>query len=159
MKPDDGKTTSEQMECIYSHKHNCNCYMKKKPFSHKTTGELEKEFPHLKDWKIKEIENPKEKIGQAKPSLHHVPPRVLLEVAQAMMEGSKKYGIYNYRKAGVSYSTYYSSTFRHLIAWFEGEDIDPDSGLSHVVKAISGLIVLRDSMLQNNYQDDRPNTL
>jgi hypothetical protein len=104
------------------------------------------------------IENPKEKIGQAKPSLHHVPPRVLLEVAQAMMEGSKKYGIYNYRKAGVSFSTYYSSTFRHLIAWFEGEDIDPDSGLSHITKAISGLIVLRDSMLENNYQDDRPNT-
>ena len=104
------------------------------------------------------IENPKEAIGQAKPSLHHVPPRVLLEVAQAMMEGSKKYGIYNYRKAGVSYSTYYSSTFRHLIAWFEGEDIDPDSGLSHITKAISGLIVLRDSMLEGNFTDDRPNT-
>lgn len=102
--------------------------------------------------------NPKEKIGQAKPSLHHVPPRVLLEVAQAMMEGSKKYGIYNYRKAGVSFSTYYSSTFRHLISWFEGEDIDPDSGLHHVTKAIAGLIVLRDSMLENNYKDDRPNT-
>ena len=101
--------------------------------------------------------NPKESIGQTKPSLHHIPPRVLLEVAQAMMEGSKKYGIYNYRKAGVSYSTYYSSTFRHLIAWFEGEDIDPDSGLSHITKAISGLIVLRDSMLEGNAIDDRPN--
>lgn len=112
---------------------------------------------HLKDYA--KLENPKEAIGQAKPSLHHVPPRVLLEVAQAMMEGSKKYGIYNYRKAGVSYSTYYSSTFRHLIAWFEGEDIDPDSGISHITKAISGLIVLRDSMLEGNATDDRPNTI
>lgn len=102
--------------------------------------------------------NPKEEIGQAKVSIHHIPPRVILEVAQAMMEGSKKYGIYNYRKAGVSFSTYYSSTFRHLAAWFEGEDIDPDSGLSHVTKAISGLIVLRDSMLEKNFIDDRPNT-
>ena len=104
------------------------------------------------------VKNPKEEIGQAKPSLHHVPPRVLIEIALAMMEGSRKYGIYNYRKAGVSFSTYYSSTFRHLISWFEGEDIDPDSGVSHVTKAISGLIVLRDSMLENNFIDDRPNT-
>ena len=108
---------------------------------------------------IQELENPKEAIGQAKPSIHHIPPRVLLEIAQAMMEGSKKYGIYNYRKAGVSFSTYYSSTFRHLIAWFEGEDIDKDSGLNHVVKAIAGLCVLYDSILEGNYQDDRPNTL
>lgn len=108
---------------------------------------------------IFQIENPKEAIGQAKPSLHHVPPRVLLEVAQAMMEGSKKYGIYNYRKAGVHFSTYYSSTFRHLISWFEGNDIDEDSGLSHVTKAIAGLVVLRDSMIEGNFIDDRPNTL
>lgn len=105
------------------------------------------------------VENPKEAIGQTKPSLHHVPPRVLLEVAQAMMEGSEKYGIYNYRKAGVHYSTYYSSTFRHLISWFEGNDIDEDSGLSHITKAIAGLVVLRDSMIEGNFIDDRPNTL
>jgi hypothetical protein len=132
MPPYKKQPTREEMECIYSHKQDCDC---QKP------------------------ENPKEAIGQAKPSIHHIPPRVLLEVAQAMMEGSKKYGIYNYRKAGVSFSTYYSSTFRHLIAWFEGEDIDKDSGLNHVVKAIAGLCVLYDSILEGNYQDDRPNTL
>jgi len=105
------------------------------------------------------LENPKEAIGQAKVSIHHIPPRVILEVAQAMMEGSKKYGIYNYRKAGVHYSTYYSSTFRHLAAFFEGEDIDKDSGLSHVTKAIAGLVVLRDSMIEGNAIDDRPSNI
>jgi hypothetical protein len=102
------------------------------------------------------MKNPKEAIGKTKTQFHLVPPRVLKEVAEAMTEGGSKYGAYNYREAGVTYSTYYSSTFRHLTAWFEGEDIDPDSGLSHVVKAISGLIVLRDSMLQGNATDDRP---
>lgn len=116
-----------------------------------------KEFDNAVKRYQEDIENPKEAIGQSKPSLHHVPPRVLLEIAQAMMEGSKKYGIYNYRKAGVHFSTYYSSTFRHLISWFEGEDIDPDSGLNHVTKAIAGLIVLRDSMIEGNFFDDRPN--
>ena len=40
--------------------------------------------------------------------------------------------------------------------WFEGEDIDPDSGLSHVTKAMTALATLRDSMLMGNWVDDRP---
>lgn len=137
-------------------KKKCGC-IKDVTFCRECEQELWERTEEQRSW-FDKPENPKEAIGQAKPSIHHVPPRVLLEVAQAMMEGSKKYGIYNYRKAGVSYSTYYSSTFRHLAAWFEGEDIDPDSGLSHITKAISGLIVLRDSMLEGNAIDDRPNT-
>jgi len=42
------------------------------------------------------------------------------------------------------------------MSWWEGEDIDPDSGLSHVTKAIASLVVLRDSMLQEKFNDDRP---
>ena len=42
------------------------------------------------------------------------------------------------------------------MAWWEGEDIDPDSGLSHVTKAISSLVVLRDAMIQGKFKDDRP---
>jgi len=43
-----------------------------------------------------------------------------------------------------------------LTAFWEGEDTDPDSQLSHITKAISALIVLRDAMIQNNWTDDRP---
>jgi len=42
------------------------------------------------------------------------------------------------------------------MAWWEGEDIDPDSGLSHVTEAICSLVVLRDAMIQNKFNDDRP---
>lgn len=103
------------------------------------------------------MENPKEKAGQSKVCMHYVPPRVLMEVALALTEGANKYGSYNFRDAGnTKYSTYYSSTLRHLSQWFEGEDIDKESGLHHITKAIGGLIVLRDSMLADNAQDDRP---
>jgi hypothetical protein len=68
-------------------------------------------------------------------------------------------GSYNYRKAGVKFHTYYSSTRRHIDKWYEGEDIDPDSGLHHIVKAIAGLTVLYDSILEGNANDDRPNTI
>lgn len=105
------------------------------------------------------MENPKEKAGKMKTQFHLVPPRVLKEVADAMTEGANKYGPYNFRQAGVNHSTYFSSTLRHITAWFEGEDIDKDSGLSHITKAIAGLFVLRDSMLEGNDKDDRPSTI
>lgn len=101
-------------------------------------------------------DNPKKALGDKKIPLDLIPPRVMKEVALAMKEGADKYGRYNYRTVNVLYSTYYASTMRHLSDWFEGEDIDPDSGLSHVTKAIAGLLVLRDAMEGGNITDDRP---
>jgi len=73
-----------------------------------------------------------------------------------MLEGARKYGRHNYRAFGVSATVYYDATLRHLMDWFEGEDIDPDSGLNHVTKALTALMVLRDSMIMGNWKDDRP---
>src|SRR5690606_12883913 len=53
-------------------------------------------------------------------------------------------------------SVYYDSANRHLNAFWEGEDIDPDSGIHHLSKAIASLMVLRDSIIQGNWIDDRP---
>lgn len=100
--------------------------------------------------------NPKDEIGIRKVPMSVVPANVLAEVAAALLEGASKYGRHNYREVGVRESVYYDATMRHLMAWWEGEDIDPDSGLSHVTKAITSLIVLRDSMMQGNSMDDRP---
>ena len=40
--------------------------------------------------------------------------------------------------------------------WWEGQDIDPDSGMNHITKAITSLVVLRDAMHQGKWTDDRP---
>ena len=72
-----------------------------------------------------------------------------------MLEGAAKYGRHNYRAVGVRASVYYDATIRHLFSWWEGEDIDPDSGMSHITKAITSLVVLRDAMIQNMMTDDR----
>ena len=53
-------------------------------------------------------------------------------------------------------SVYYDALMRHAMAWWEGEDLDPDSGMSHITKAIATLVVLRDAMIQDKFTDDRP---
>ena len=100
--------------------------------------------------------NPKDAIGTSKVSFSVIPAPVLAELGLAMLEGAIKYRRHNYRIAGVRASVYYDASFRHLMAWWEGEDIDPDSGISHITKAIAGLVVLRDSMMMENWNDDRP---
>lgn len=101
--------------------------------------------------------NPKEPIGVKKVSLSVVPIGVLMEVSVALLEGAAKYGRHNYREAGGRASIYYDATMRHLNKWWElGENIDPDSKLHHITKAISSLMVLRDVMIQDRFVDDRP---
>lgn len=100
--------------------------------------------------------NPKDAVGTAKVPFSTVPARVIAETGLALLEGARKYGRHNYRSAGVRASVYYDAALRHLTAWYEGQDTDPDSGLPHVVKAIACLTVLRDSQIQGNWVDDRP---
>ena len=106
--------------------------------------------------KQKKDTNPKDAVGVKKAPLSTVSAPVLMEVGVAMLEGARKYGRHNYRTAGVRASVYYDATLRHLMEWWEGQDIDPLSGLSHITKAIASLTVLRDSMIKGNWEDDRP---
>ena len=106
--------------------------------------------------KIKQS-NPKDALGIEKAPITTVSFPVMAEVGVAMLEGAVKYGRHNYREIGVRASVYIDACInRHLGPWWEGEDVDPDSGLSHVTKAIAGLMVLRDAMIRDKMVDDRP---
>lgn len=100
--------------------------------------------------------NPKDAVGTNKVPFSTIPAPVIAEVGLAMLEGARKYGRHNYRVAGVRASVYYDASLRHLTAWWEGEDTDAASGISHVTKAIAGLVVLRDTMINGKWTDDRP---
>lgn len=100
--------------------------------------------------------NPKDAVGVKKVPFSTVPAQVTAEVGLALLEGARKYGRHNYRIAGVRASVYYDATMRHLSAWYEGQDLDPDSGLSHIVKALACLFVLRDAENNSAMTDDRP---
>tara|TARA_R100001230_G_scaffold22211_1_gene12659 strand:- start:79 stop:489 length:411 start_codon:yes stop_codon:yes gene_type:complete len=100
--------------------------------------------------------NPKDACGIKKVPISGMPVNVLLEAGLVKLHGDLKYGRFNWRDVGVRGSVYYDAAFRHLAAWYEGEDNDPDSGLHHISHAITGLIVLRDSIMRGNWTDDRP---
>jgi hypothetical protein len=125
--------------------------------------------------------NPKDALGILKVPASTISAPVMSEVGVAMLEGALKYGRHNYRAIGVRASVYYDAVVaRHMALWWEGEDEDPDTcelaldgvdtglvngsgqfvvpgtGLSHLTKAIAGLCVLRDAMIQDKFIDDRP---
>ncbi|WP_292099428.1 dATP/dGTP diphosphohydrolase domain-containing protein [Mesorhizobium sp.] len=104
--------------------------------------------------------NPKDSIGARKWRQYAtVPSTVAVEIGVAMLEGAAKYGRHNYRVAGVRASVYVDAAKGHIDSWWEGEDYDPDvpgQKLSHITKAIASLVVLRDAMIQDMLNDDRP---
>jgi hypothetical protein len=100
--------------------------------------------------------NPKDAVGTQKPPMSTVSGPVMLEIGVAMLEGARKYGRHNYRVSGVRASVYFDAAMRHLLRYYEGEDIDPDSGLPHITKAMASLAVLRDAEINETVVDDRP---
>lgn len=102
------------------------------------------------------VENPKDVVGSRKAPMSAVPCPVLYEVGLGMLEGALQYARHNYRKIPIRASIYFDAAKRHLDAWWEGQDIDPGSGLSHISKMMSCLVVLRDAMMNDCWIDDRP---
>jgi hypothetical protein len=74
-----------------------------------------------------------------------VPKPAMEAIGRALMFGAKKYGRYNYTQ-GFESSRLIAACLRHVSAWQDGEDLDPESGLSHLDHAIACLSML----LHNN---------
>lgn len=100
--------------------------------------------------------NPKDLAALTRAPMSVVPMTVLAETGVAMVEGMLKYGRHNYRDAGILSSIYIDAALRHIFKFWEGQDLDPDSTINHITKAIASLIVLRDGFISGNVTDDRP---
>lgn len=108
------------------------------------------------DLRVLPDSNPKTAYGIKKPSMHLIPGTALMMLAKVMALGAKKYGAFNWRDQPVSASTYISAAFRHLYQWFDGEDIDPESGAPHLAHAMACMAILLDAYAQGTLLDDRP---
>lgn len=100
--------------------------------------------------------DPKGEIGKTKAPMWLLPPRALIAIAWVHLLGAIKYGPWNYRKNKVLASTYISAIHRHLAAWHEGEDNDPESGYSHIAHIGANCNIILDAQHHNKLDDDRP---
>lgn len=100
--------------------------------------------------------NPKDLAGRSKPQLHLIPLPALLSVSRVMELGSAKYGPHNWRDQPIGHTPYISAMMRHLIAFSGGEDLDPESGQSHLAHIASGAMILLDAREAGTAKDDRP---
>lgn len=102
--------------------------------------------------------DPKAEAGARKTPLRLIPPAAMREEAWAFELGARKYGAFNWRLEGrrPRASVYYEAVLRHVTAWYDGEDVDAESGRSHLAHARAGLGILLDAIDRGRLEDDRP---
>lgn len=101
-------------------------------------------------------DNPKTVFGVQKTPFHLVPTAAIRAEAGAFKIGETKYGAYNWRQRNVSVSVYYAAALRHIAAYFDGEENDPETGVSHLGHARACLAILIDAAQFGSLNDDRP---
>jgi len=97
------------------------------------------------------------KFDSGKPMMSLVTPEFREGVAAVLTFGAQKYGAHNWRK-GTNYSRLLNSAHRHLAAFERGEDVDTESGLSHLLHAATNLMFLYSFVLDKDIYtnlDDR----
>lgn len=78
----------------------------------------------------------------------------LEEIARVFGYGASKYGRFNYRE-GIKYSRLVAAAYRHLGRFNSGEDLDPETGLSHAAHLCCCGIMLLDMLREHPDLDDR----
>lgn len=103
-------------------------------------------------------DNPKERSGSQKPPLALIPGGAVVPLSLALHHGAvtKGYGVCNWRESRVECVTYAHALMRHLYAWIDGEDNDPESGLSHWAHIAAGACIVLDAMACETLNDNRP---
>jgi hypothetical protein len=104
--------------------------------------------------KMKET-NPKDAIAEGKLPLHLWPTTATALGAMGFLDGMLKYGRTNWRVAGVRTSVYIDAAMRHLMAYLEGEEVDPDSGVPHLGHALACIAIIVDAEANGKLNDDR----
>ena len=99
--------------------------------------------------------DPKGAAGALKTPLGFIPPYAMDQTAWAHKLGAEKYGPFNWRDTKVCASTYINAMMRHLNAWRDGENLDPESGISHLAHIACSCNILMDADYCDTLQDDR----
>ena len=86
-----------------------------------------------------------------------LPVDALSAIAEILTSGAKKYDARNWEK-GMEWSRPYGALLRHLWAWWDGENKDPETGKSHLWHAGCNMLFLIAFEKRATGKDDRPNS-
>jgi hypothetical protein len=94
------------------------------------------------------------KFDNGKPPMELLSNQALVEIAKVFGKGAEKYGRYNY-KNGIAWTRIIGAAYRHLGAFNSGEDLDPETGLSHIAHLGCCVVMLLDYINDHPELDDR----
>lgn len=95
------------------------------------------------------------KFDQGKPRLSLLPTHAIMEAAGVMTFGAQKYGDKNWMQGDMRVTRLWDAAVRHMVAFFHGEDTDPESGKSHLAHAICNMSMIHEIIRIGCGQDDR----
>lgn len=94
------------------------------------------------------------RYNDGKARIDLVPNAVIYGLARVMTYGASKYEANNWRR-GMKYSVPYACAMRHLLKWWEGEDVDAESGEPHLYHVLANIGMLIEYEQTCPEQDDR----
>ncbi|MEH3065308.1 MAG: DUF5664 domain-containing protein [Methylobacterium radiotolerans] len=104
-------------------------------------------------------ENPKRTAGMRKLPLELIPRVALVQEAAVLGLGAdcpaKAYGRHNWRQDPIDAETYIGAMERHLTLWTAGEDLDEQSGVSHLAHIRATCAILLDAIDAGTFLDGR----
>ena len=81
------------------------------------------------------------RYNEGKRLWHLLPMEALEDMVKVLEFGAEKYDKHNWKR-GFSYTSLLDCLQRHMVAYGKGEDIDPESGVSHLGHALCNLVFL-----------------
>jgi Domain of unknown function (DUF5664) len=94
------------------------------------------------------------KFDQNKLPLNLLSTEAMNQTAAVLAFGAQKYAEHNWRK-GFAWSRPLAAAMRHLTAFNDGEDKDPESGLSHLAHCLCCIMFLLEFEKTHPHLDDR----
>jgi hypothetical protein len=95
------------------------------------------------------------KLDQEKLRYDLVPAYPLEQIVKVLTFGAKKYTDRNW-ELGMNWTRVFAALMRHSWAWFKGEDVDKETGISHIAHAACCCMFLLEYTRTKKELDDRP---
>ena len=90
-----------------------------------------------------------DRFNEGKPQWHQLHFKSLLPLVRVMEYGEKKYGKDNWKK-GQDIPSLCDCAMRHLTAFMDGEELDPESGVSHIGHIMANCMMIVYNMDKNS---------